>query len=173
MDTVVIDACLAITFGNVGELHLLYSTQHRRVVMTARSRSEVAKPPAETSLDSAVHSGGIGIEAVDLDNPVEQTALVRFDSRPAFRNRGDAETLALAVTRGYILGSDDRAVRSAAVAEIGQLRLAGTVDFLRWAVLDLRLTANEAAALLPKLDTGDGIILQVTRRGMTILDLFK
>jgi predicted nucleic acid-binding protein len=169
---VISDACFLITFGNAGALGVVTSLQAHRVLVSARSLGEVTKPPARAALDAALAAGTIVVERIDFDKPAEQDALVRFDARMAFRNRGDAEVLALAVSRGYIVASDDRAVRSAAVAEIGGKRLAGTVDFLKWAVSEGRMTKAGAVALLRTLDVGPGIIAQVVARGQVPDDLF-
>ena len=52
---------------------------------------------------------------IDLGDAVEQEVLQRYDALIPFRSRGDAEVLALAKARGYIVESDDQAVRSAAL----------------------------------------------------------
>src|SRR5438445_789323 len=148
------------------------SLRAHRVLVSARSLAEVTKPPARTALDTALASGAIAVESINVEDPAEQGALARFDARIAFRNRGDAEVLALTVSRGYIVASDDRAVRSAAIAEVGATRLAGTVDFLKWAVSEGRLEKAAAIALLGTLDVGAGIIRQVAARGLVLDDLF-
>jgi hypothetical protein len=120
-------------------------------------------------LAACIESQVIAVEAVDLAVGAEQEALARFDARPAFRNRGEAEVLALAATRGYIVGSDEVAVRRAALSEFGVSRLAGTLDFLKWAVVEGRATALQAEILLKGLDVGPGILRELARRGLTVV----
>jgi hypothetical protein len=170
--TLIIDACQLITFGNCGALEVITSLSHHRIVVGSRSLGEVVQPPAATALATAVAGAQVTTVSIDLENLFEQQELARFDSRMAFRNRGDAELLALASARGYLLASDERAVRSAAFAELGPGRVAGTVDLLTWAVTEGRLTASEAVELLRTLDVGPGIIRELTRRGQDINDLF-
>jgi hypothetical protein len=172
LGVVIADACLFITFGNADVLGLLTELRAHRVLVSGRSLMEVTRPPTLTALQAALAAGTVSAEAIDLGDPAEQEALRRFDSRVAFRNRGDAEVMALAVTRGYIVGSDDRAVRSAANAEIGISRMAGTVDVLKWAVSEGRLTKAEAVNRLRALDVFSGIERQVSARGQTLDDLF-
>jgi predicted nucleic acid-binding protein len=172
VSAVIADACFLITFGNAGALGVVTSLQAHRILVSARSLGEVTKAPAHTALHAALAAGTIAVESIDLEDAAEQGALARFDARIAFRNRGDAEVLALAVSRGYIVASDDRAVRSAAIAEVGATRLAGTVDFLKWAVSEGRLEKAQALTLLGTLDVGAGIIVQVAARGQVLDDLF-
>jgi predicted nucleic acid-binding protein len=172
VSTVILDACLIITFGNVGELEVIASLQAYRVAIGSRSRGEVTRSPARAALDSLIASNRIEVQSVDLEKPAEQDALARFDARVAFRNRGDAELLALAVCRGWIVGSDERAIRSAAMAEVGPRRLAGTIDFLSWAVNEGRLSNHAAVELVAKLDVGLGIRKQLAATGRTLEDLF-
>jgi len=169
---VIVDACLIITFGNIGELGVVAGLRAHQVLIGSRSRGEVTRPPASSALASLITSRSVTVETVDVQNELEQAALVRFDGRLAFRGRGDAELLALAVTRGWIVGSDERAIRSAATAELGSGRVAGTVDFLRWAVAEGRLAKQAAAELVPRLDVGAGILKELTATGRTLAELF-
>lgn len=166
--TVVIDACLAITFGNASALRVLSGLRVHRVVIAERAVAEVTRPPAQTELSQEIGHGTIVVEAIDVFDAGEQAALVRFDAMAQFRNRGDAQVLALAATRGYVVGSDDVAVRRTAFAEFGAARLAGTLDFLKWAVVEGRIATSDALTLLPTLDVGPNIIRRLTRRGRTL-----
>lgn len=111
MDTVVVDACLVITFGNADRLNLLASTPTRRTVIPPHSAREVSRPPASVALADAIARGLIASEAIDVDDAAEQDAFREANEAPAFRDRGDAEVLALARSRRWILGSDDTALR--------------------------------------------------------------
>lgn len=167
----VLDACLAITFGNVGRLDLVAGLRAHRVVIAARAAAEVRRPPADQALRAAIASGEIVVEAVDLANGQEQQALAEYDARPAFRGRGEAEVLALAATRGYIVGSDEVPVLRTARNEFGTHRAASTLDLLIWAVREQRVTITEADSLLGQLDSGLGIRKQLNKRGIRLEDL--
>jgi predicted nucleic acid-binding protein len=167
----VIDACLAITFGNVGRLEVLTQLVRHRVVISARALAEIRRPPASGAIQAAIAAQEITIEAVDLNDPGERQALANFDQRPAFRGRGEAEVLAIAATRGYIVGSDERPVLSAARQQWGAERTASTLDILIWAIREQRLTLPEAETLLARLDVGPGIKKQMSNRGKNLSDL--
>jgi hypothetical protein len=118
-NTLVLDACVAITFGNAARLDLVTGMAGWRVAIGARARVEVARDPAAGQLRAAIEDGSLSVAAIDLGVPAEASALADFDRRPAFRGRGEAEVLALARSRGYAVGSDERAVLTAARSEFG------------------------------------------------------
>ena len=169
---VILDACIVISFANAGYFAIVAELRAHPLCIGVRTRSEVIRDPARAALDAAIQSGRIAVESIDLSQPREQSALATFDSRPAFRNRGDAEVLALAVCRQYIVASDETAVRSTAAAELGSTsRVAGTLDFLRWAVHERRLPLSDASRVLSALDCGPALLSQLLRRGQSLSDL--
>ena len=119
----ILDACIVITFGSTGNLSVVTELQQHRLCIASRAVAEVIREPAASALRAAVSAGRIAVESADIENAAEQQALARFDARPAFRNRGDAEVLALAVARGYLLASDENAVRHAARLNSGNTAL--------------------------------------------------
>jgi predicted nucleic acid-binding protein len=167
----ILDACIGITFGNAGRIDLLTGLQTAQVVIGRRALSEIRKPPARDALRAAVDAGGILVKTIDLSDVREQAALARFDARRAFQGRGDAEVLALAACRGYIVASDERAIQRTALQEFGKQRVAGTLDILIWAVREERLTIDGADALLKVLDSGPGVAARLASRGATLEDL--
>lgn len=168
---IVLDACMIIAFGNAGQLDLIDTLRLDRVSVSARARSEVARDPARAAMESSIVAGRLSIDTIDLANPAEQDALRDFDARPAFRGRGDAEVLALAASRGYIVASDERAVRSVVRDLWGSQRLAGTLDFIVWAVREDRLAMAEAEGVLAHLDSGWPILAQLQRQGRTLPEI--
>ncbi len=120
---------------------------------------------------ASIASGRLCVESIDLENPAEQEALQAYDARPAFRGRGDAEVLALAATRAYIVASDERAIRATVLAEWGPSRLAGTADFIVWAVREDRLGAGDAEGVLLELDSGTRVLAQLKHQGRTLRHL--
>lgn len=165
--TVVLDACIAITFGNADALDVVADLRSHSVVIAHRAAGEVSRPPASRELARHMASGTIEKVSIDPSVPVEQVALVRFDSSPRFRARGDAEVLALAAARGWIVGSDEQALRRVAMQEFGIARVAGTLDFLQWAVREKRSTVEEAVQLLERLDVGPILLRRITAAGTT------
>ena len=79
--------------------------------------------------------------------------------------------LAIAVARGYLVASDESAVRKAARDELGQQRVAGSLDLLKWAVQENRLKVGEAVRILPELDRGPAVMAMLQRRGEDVAKL--
>jgi len=170
-DTVVLDACLAITFGNADALHVIMDLTRYRVTIASRAIAEVLRPPASEALVAALDEGRIQKESLDLTVVQEQQALARFDAMPAFRGRGDAEVLALAVCRGHAVGTDERAMRRVVRAELGSSHLVSTLDVLVLAAREGLMSAAEAVRLLARLDVGPRYIDRLEVRGQTLGDL--
>jgi hypothetical protein len=168
---IVLDACMTISFGNAASLNLIDGLRFERVCISARARAEVIRDPARAAMEASIATGRLSVVAIDLENAAEQDALRKFDARAAFRGRGDAEVLALAECRGYIVASDERAMRSVVLTQWGSGRLAGTADFIVWAVREGRLDIAEAEGALAHLDSGAGVLAQLRRQGRTLADL--
>src|SRR5689334_17800960 len=112
--TLILDANTAVTFARVNRLDLVTGLPGYRVVIGQIAFGEVKKEPAVSILAKAVRNAALGIEAVSLTDATEAAAWAKFDGMPAFRGRGEAEVLALACTRGYVVASDEVAVCDAA-----------------------------------------------------------
>jgi len=169
--TIIVDACTIITFGNVGRLDVVDGLRAHRVVTGIRSRDEVRRDPAKQQVLDSISAGRIIVEQIDLTSSAEQDSLRDFDARPAFRNRGDAEVLALAERRGYVVASDDGAVSRIVRDRFGQDRLAGALDLLVWAVRENRIELQDAKALLATLDLGPQVLLRLQKAGKALDDL--
>lgn len=167
---IVLDACTIISFGNAGRLDLIDGLQLDSVCVSARARVEVVRDPARVAMEASIAAGRLSVVSIDLENPAEQDALRDFDARPAFRGRGDAEVLALAACRGYTVASDERAVRAVVRERWGNQRLAGTADFIVWAVREGRIEVAEAECALAQLDSGGAVLAELRRLGRTLRD---
>lgn len=166
-----LDACMIITFGNAVRLDLIDGLQAHPVGVSTRVRGEVSRDPARGQMEASIAAGRLTNVEIDLENAGEVEALARYDGRMAFQNRGDAEVLALAACRGYLVASDERAVRSVVVSERGSGGVAGTLDFVRWAVVEGRLAIGDADSILRRLDSGPQILAQIAARGQRLSDL--
>lgn len=168
---IILDACTIISFGNVGRLEIIDAIESDGVCVGAKARAEVLRDPARAAMEASIAGGRLTVVSVDPENPAEQEAWRMFDDRPAFRGRGEAEVLALAATRGYVVASDERAVRTAVREQLGAAQLAGTADFIVWAVREARLSIAEAETALTQLDSGAAVLAQLQRQGLTLRDL--
>lgn len=162
-----LDACLVITFGNIESLDIVASLGSHRIAIASRAAGEVRRPPASLELARCLDDGSIEKVAIDPYVAAEQDALVRFDASARFRGRGDAEVLAIAAARGWIVGSDELAIQRVALQEFGPRRLAGTLDFLRWAVIESRVTVAEAVGTLNRLDVAPTLLRRIRDAGLT------
>ena len=170
---IILDANIVISFGNAGHFYVIEDLRCYPLAIGQRACSEVLKDPARAALRAAIASRRIQLLSIDIADPTEQAMLVKWDSRAAFRNRGEAEVLAIAQARNLIVGSDEKPVRSAARAELGNTRIAGTVDFLRWAVQEGRLELKDARVVLSSLDCGAPVLAQISRQHTTLEDLLR
>jgi|GEM_PF-3488408 len=166
--TLVVDACTAITYAKVGRLDLVTGARGYRVVMAARARSEIRKEPARSHVAAAERAGDLTIEGVDLDAAEEVAALARYDAKPAFRGRGEAEVLALAAARGYAVASDEVPVLHAARTEFGAERVYTAASLLRLAVREERISAADAEALFERMDVAPGVTASLVRLGTSV-----
>lgn len=159
MQTLIADACLLITLGGADALWLLRDIPGWRAVTCQRAVAEVLRPPASRRVRAALEEGWLGLVTIDLEIAAERRALIEFDAQPAFRNRADAEILALARTRGYVVGTDDRRVRREA-ERFGSDRVAGCIDLLIFSMRAGRLDVSEARTWLGRFGIRSDIDLE-------------
>lgn len=165
--TIVVDTCIAITFGNAEAISVVADLAAHNVVLAARAHGEITSEPARSQVKQAIDSGKVQLARISLDVADEQDALRRYDQSVRFRGRADAEVLALAESRGWIVGSDEIAMRRVA-ATFGAHRFAGTLDFLKFAVGEARLSLEEAEMLLRSLDVGPAFVRRIEAEGRSI-----
>lgn len=172
--TLVLDACTTTTFARVDRLDLLTTIPSIRVVIGRIASTEVRKEPAKSILAKAIRSADLSVEAIDLNSETEVAALAYFDRMVAFEGRGEAEVLALALSRGYGVASDEVAVcvaARAALPVLGPNACLMTTHLLRMAVGDGRLTLQDAVALFHRMDVAPGKLANLRRLGHTVEDL--
>jgi len=169
--TLVLDACMAITFGNAGALDFITDSSRYRVTIASRAVGEVVRPPACDALEKALVEGQIETISIDLSVSEEQEALVRFDARPAFRGRGDAEVLALALARDCAVCSDERAIQHVIRESLGPEYILSTLDMIVFAMREDRITVTDAERLLERLDVGPACLRRLEAEGRTLPDL--
>lgn len=170
----VLDACIVISFANAGHFSIIEELGQHRVCIAQRAAGEVTRDPAKSTLAQSIQAGKIELVSINLELPQEQSALALYDARPAFRGRGDAEVLALASTRGYVVASDESAIRTASIKDIASgNHIAGSLDLLRWAIAEQRVSQAEALTILRSLDCGPTILFNLKKQHQSIEDLLK
>ena len=137
--TVILDACVLINLLASGEFDDITDSANREFALCSKVREEsmflrpddagtlVLEPIA---LDEHVDSGRLGI--LFIEGEEEETLYVNY---AANLDDGEAMSLALAESRGFILATDDRKARRLFVYTIGAPhRLLSTSELLRdWA----------------------------------------
>ena len=131
-ETILLDACNLLNLYGTGEIEaILRSLPYRRVVgvrgrREAQSvRKEEAEERERVDLEPLIEAGLLHEEA--LGCPEEQDLFVEFG---LLLDDGEAEALALAVTRGYAFASDDRKARRIAVERLPGTKLWSTLELL-------------------------------------------
>ena len=172
--TLVLDACTTITFARVKRLDIVAGIPGIRVVIAARALAEVKKQPAKDMIAKAIRNNLIAVASISLEDPAEAAALATYDGDHRFRETGEAEVLALAVARRYVGGSDEHIVREAAEAALGKGYALQTVNLMKIAVVDGRLTVDEAVSVFESMDVAPTYMRALARLGMgTPRDFFN
>lgn len=168
---VLLDACQPITFGSVERLDLVLDLERHLVAMGARAAGEVVRDPARGLVRSAIDRGDLPVLSVDLEDREELSALIRYESVPAFRGRGEAEVLAIAVSRGHLVGSDDEAVLRVALPVPTIPGVVTSLDLIVWAIREERIDIRRAERLIDRLDIGPRIRDRLERLERNLAEL--
>ena len=137
---VVTDANVLINFCHIGQLPLLGVLAPYHFVVPAEVINEVIEPTQQAEVANALAQGVIATAVIDS---IEALAL--FGNLRDLMGRGEAACLALAVTEGWTIASDEkRRFRREAVQRIGEARVVGTASLLRRAIDIELLTVSEA-----------------------------
>jgi len=119
----VTDACVLINLIHVGRLPILDDLPGYEFVIPDHVYEEVADPSQRRALDEALGHGKLKKEPL-----VDLGAIELYASLRATLGSGEAACLAMAVTAGWMIASDERRLfRRQVVARLGQDRLMTTV----------------------------------------------
>jgi hypothetical protein len=112
-------------------------------------RSELRQRPSRDPIDAAIAAGNlllVELDTADLTQMREWAAwLERVD-------QGEAEAIAIASTRGWLVAIEDRQAQRAIDADLGQGRWVNCGSLLIDALRDKRLSAAEADRIFHDLD---------------------
>ena len=102
--------------------------------------NEITEPAQQAEVVGALAQGLIATTVIDS---IEALAL--FGTLRDLMGRGEAACLALAVTKGWMIASDEkRRFRREVVERIGAARMVGTASLLRHAISIERVSVAEA-----------------------------
>lgn len=147
MKVVVTDANIIINLIHVDQLDLLVRLPGYQFVVPDQVVEEVTDPSQSCVLEKAIQRGVLTKEAV-----TDVEGLTLYAEFTRIMGRGEAACLTLAVTRGWLLASDEkRVLRREAVTRLGTGRLLNTPGIILLAIKAGLLTveaADRARAIL-------------------------
>jgi predicted nucleic acid-binding protein len=139
---VVTDANVLINLMHVKRLSLLGGLAGYEFVVPDHVRAEITEPAQVEMLDEAASRGFLRIESV-----TDLGALTLFAELVAHLDRGEAACLALAVTRGWMVASDERRrFRREAETRLGAGSILRTQDLFVLAIRESLITIEQADA---------------------------
>lgn len=158
----VVDASLLLTLGEASALHLLWNDPHHDWHVTPVSRGEVLSEPTRSEISRAVLNGRLAITELDTKSEIELKELARWT---AWVDAGEAEAIAVAVSRQWIVGLEDLAAQRRLTREVGTNVWVNAAALLIASVRDARLSLPAADAIFVRLDCYPGY----RKRGVTSL----
>jgi predicted nucleic acid-binding protein len=139
---VVTDANVLINLMHVERLSLLGGLSGYEFVVPDHVRAEITNPAQVEMLDEAASRGFLRIEPV-----TDLGALTLFAELVAHLDSGEAACLALAVTKGWMVASDEkRRFRREADARLGPGSVLRTQDLFVLAIRESLITIEQADA---------------------------
>ena len=141
---VVTDANILINLIHIGRPNLLGQLTGFEFVVPPEVIEEITEPQQAAALASALENGFITHEAL-----TEIPAINLYAELIQTLGKGEAACLSLAVTKGWIIASDEkRTFRRELLARIGEGRLINTPGLLLLAIRNGVLSVAEADAAL-------------------------
>ncbi len=144
---VVTDANILINLIHIGRLDLLGQLAGFEFVIPPEVVEEVTDPQQAAAMANALGNGFIRCEPL-----TEIPALSLYAELATMLGKGEAACLSLAVTKGWMIASDEkRRFRREVLARIGPTRLVNTPGILLLAIRVGALSVSEADAALETL----------------------
>lgn len=130
ISVVVTDANVLINFCHIGQLPLLGELAPYQFFVPEEVIREITEPARQAEVASALAQGLIARTVIDS---IEALALL--GTLRDLMGRGEAACLALAVTKGWMIASDEkRRFRREVLERIGVARIIDTASLLRHAI---------------------------------------
>lgn len=149
----VLDASLLLTLGSASALHLLWDNPRYEWHITPIVRSELMSEPTRSEISKALVQGLVRSTELDTDSDEELGALARWRE---IVDAGEAEAIAIAITRRWIVGLEDRFAQRRVTEAAGAERWINSATLLIQAIQDQRLSESEADEIFRRLDCYPG-----------------
>lgn len=144
-----LDASLLLTLGGAAALHVAFDNPRYRWYITPIVRGEVLTEPTRTVVMKALLAGSLSPAELDTESPVE---LTEFAFWTRLVDPGEAEAIAVAVSRGWVVGIEDLFARRRLVELHGPQAFVNSATLLLEGIEDRRLTQSEADRTFKALD---------------------
>jgi predicted nucleic acid-binding protein len=158
----VADASLLLSLGEASALHLLWDDPDRTWHITPISRGEVKSDPTRSELSRAILNGRLATTELDTDSHHELRLFAHWSDMV---DPGEAEAIAVALSRGWVVGLEDLYAQRRVSAEAGTNHWVNAATLLLAAVKRGRISIAEADAIFVRLDCYGGY----RKRGITSL----
>jgi predicted nucleic acid-binding protein len=145
-----VDACSVINLCNSGVLEIVLKLPHEFLM-----GPEVVEEcePFEAVLDAAVSTGSIRLVP---ESVVSVAEVIRVAAHGL--GDGETETIALGITHGWAVCSDDRRARDVARAAVGTERVIGSIGLLSQCVAARLLSSKDAYAAYEAMVAAGGFL---------------
>lgn len=150
---IVLDASLLIALAKAGHLSLLFDTTELDLYVTPTVLGELRKPETRRPIDQAIAAGRLQLLRITSDDAAELEAIADWLERV---DEGEAEVIGVAVTRGWLIGLEDRGARNLLRRQGRASACIGSVELLLLAIRAGRLSLQEADSIFSSLDVYPG-----------------
>jgi predicted nucleic acid-binding protein len=134
-------------------LHVLWEDPDHTWHITPVVRGEILSEPTRSEVSRAVLNGNLVRTELDMESNVELTALARWST---VVDPGEAVAIALAASRGWVVGIEDLFAQRRLTEEVGAQGWLNAAGLLVAAVHRDRITLSDAGAILRRLDSYPG-----------------
>lgn len=145
----VLDTSLVLAFGKAGHVAVLTSAPGFALYITPRVQEEVRSPETRTPIRQAVLEGRIGIVEIDSDDENAMKLLAQWSSLVDY---GEAETIAVALSRTWLVGTEDLAAQRQLNRRVGAGRWINAATVLLDCVAQGGLAMPDAESVFRSLD---------------------
>lgn len=141
---IVLDTSVLLNFVKIGRIDLLGRLETPLVVLD-QVLDEVRRPQQRKAVEDAVAAGTLGIESVRNPAEVSLFAELRTGGR---LGAGECAVLAVALTRGWVAGLQDRRAQAEGRRRRKDLALCQTEDLVLKLIQSGQLTVEKADSFL-------------------------
>lgn len=149
----VVDASLLIALGKAAQLDLLRKTQAYEWRIAPIARGELKKPETRQPVEQMILEGTIKPVELDSDQPDALALFAQWSERV---DPGEAETIAIALANGWLVGLEDLASQRQLYRVVGPGQWINCANILIEAVQSGSLTLAKADEIFRSLDVYSG-----------------